>query len=242
MRLVIERRPPRISDFYQRSMMYPRDKRKYKPRDPRFIIGNADDLDETFEGKGIDSLLNESTECKPISYWVDKPDIVCSMECKPMLDKLEKESSMETISNYSKETPMDEDKESIVDYEEMKKKPKEIQTSGVKRKYSPSVIDFLVNNNSGDSVVPTPSRLQSLDSSMSDIDDFDTQLSKQSKERKNHCSLIKIPPKKRKRYPQKICVHCRQNHGVRKDTRYICTLCDVALCKEPCFAEYHCNK
>ena len=62
------------------------------------------------------------------------------------------------------------------------------------------------------------------------------------KERKKHCSLTKIQPKKRKRYSQKICVHCRQNHGVRKDTRYICTLCDVALCKEPCFAEYHYNK
>ena len=75
------------------------------------------------------------------------------------------------------------------------------------------------------------------------MSDVDAQLSNQSsKERMNYCSLIKIPPKKRKRYPQKICIHCRQNHGVRKDTRYICTLCDVALCKEPCFAEYHCNK
>ena len=148
-----------------------------------------------------------------------------------MLDKLGKECSMEIES----------DNESM-DEEDLMEKPKELQTTGEKRKYSPSVIDFLVNNNSSNSKVAAPSRLQSSDSSMSDVDNFNTQLSDQSKERMDYCSLIKIPPKKRKRYPQKICINCRQNHGVRKDTRYICSFCDVALCKEPCFAEYHCNK
>ena len=129
---------------------------------------------------------------------------------------------------------------------------------------------LLVNNNSSNSEAAVPSRLQSSDSSMSDVDDFDTQLSNQSKERMNHCSLIKIQkdmnnghslskialtkkkkwlyslskivPTEKKKWPQKPCVLCRKKYGVRKDTRYICNLCNTALCKEPCFSEYHCNK
>ena len=72
------------------------------------------------------------------------------------------------------------------------------------------------------------------------IDDFNNHPDGLIKEKEH--SLIKIPPTKRKQYPQKICVHCRQNLGIRNDTRYICTLCDVALCKKPCFSEYHCDK
>ena len=228
MRLVIKRGVD-VPGFYRRDPRYAKSKTKYKYRNPRLIIEKSDDVDETFEGKGSDYLLKESTERKPISYWLEKPGYnILSMNSKPMLDKLDKECSMEIESDVES-----------MDEEDLKEKPKELQTTGEKRKYSPSVIDFLVNNNSSNSKVAAPSRLQSSDSSMSDVD---AQLSNQSKERMNHCSLIKIPPKKRKRYPQKICIHCRQNHGVRKDTRYICTLCDVALCKEPCFAEYHCNK
>ena len=224
MRLVMKRG----AGFYRRDPRYRKSKTKYKLKDPQLIIERTNDLDETLEEKGSDPLLNETTERKSISYWLEKPDYnVCSMECKPMLDKLAKECSMEIESDVES-----------MDEEDLKEKPKELQTTGEKRKYSPSVIDFLVNNNSSNSKVAAPSRLQSSDSSMSDVD---AQLSNQSKERMNHCSLIKIPPKKRKRYPKKICIHCRQNHGVRNDTRYICTLCDVALCKEPCLAEYHCN-
>ena len=243
MRLVMKRG---AGLFYRRDPRYRKSKTKYKLRDPQLIIEKTDDLDETLEGKGSDPLLNETTERKSISYWLEKPDYnLCSLECKPMLDKLAKECSMEIESDnesVDKEDLMEKPKESdneSVDKEDLMEKPKELQTTGEKRKYSPSVIDFLVNNNSSNSKVAAPSR---SDSSMSDVNDFNTQLSNQSKERMDHCSLIKIPPKKRKRYPQKICIHCRQNHGVRKDTRYICTLCDVALCKEPCFAEYHCNK
>jgi hypothetical protein len=114
---------------------------------------------------------------------------------------------------------------------------------------------LLVNNNSSNSEASVPSRLQSSDSSMSDVDDFDTQLSNQSKERMNHCSLIKIQkdmnnghslskiaPTEKKKWSQKPCVLCRKKYGVRKDTRYICNLCNTALCKEPCFSEYNCNK
>ena len=204
------------------------------------------DLDEKIEGKGIDVVDSSNSD---ESTKVDSDE----------------KSSIETTSNSSNETAADEDKESIVDEksahndeesiqndeESNEKSDEETEASGVKRKYSPSVIDFLINNNTEDS--STPTKLQCLDSSMSychdendtstksDVDDFDTHLNTLLNEKKNH-SLIKIPPTKKKRYPQKICIHCRRNLGVRNDTRYICTLCDVALCKQPCFAEYHCNK
>ena len=204
------------------------------------------DLDEKIEGKGIDVVDSSNSD---ESTKVDSDE----------------KSSIETTSNSSNETAADEDKESIVDEksahddeesiqndeESNEKSDEETEASGVKRKYSPSVIDFLINNNTKDS--STPPKLQCLDSSMSychdendtstksDVDDFDTHLNTLLNEKKNH-SLIKIPPTKKKRYPQRICIHCRRNLGVRNDTRYICTLCEVALCKQPCFAEYHCNR
>ena len=56
----------------------------------------------------------------------------------------------------------------------------------------------------------------------------------------NH-SLSQIPPTERKKWPQKPCVYCRK-YGTRRDTRYTCSLCNVALCKIPCFNDYHsCN-
>ena len=171
------------------------------------------DLDEKIEGKGIDVVDSSNSD---ESTKVDSDE----------------KSSMKSVHN---------DEESIQNDEESNEKSdEETEASGVKRKYSPSVIDFLINNNTKDS--STPPKLQCLDSSMSYChDENDTHLNTLLNEKKNH-SLIKIPPTKKKRYPQKICVHCRRNLGVRNDTRYICTLCEVALCKQPCFAEYHCNK
>ena len=50
--------------------------------------------------------------------------------------------------------------------------------------------------------------------------------------------LLQIPPTEKKKWPQKPCVYCRK-YGTRRDTRYICSICNVALCKSPCFSEYH---
>lgn len=51
--------------------------------------------------------------------------------------------------------------------------------------------------------------------------------------------LIQIPPTNRKKWPQKNCAYCR-SHKVRRDTRYICSSCNTALCKG-CFSNYHTN-
>ena len=50
--------------------------------------------------------------------------------------------------------------------------------------------------------------------------------------------LSQIPPTEKKKWPQKPCIICR-SYGVRHDTRYYCKCCNAALCKEPCFREYH---
>ena len=57
----------------------------------------------------------------------------------------------------------------------------------------------------------------------------------QGDERTKH-QLVQIPPTKKK-WPQKPCVYCRKNK-VRRDTRYICSSCNTALCKD-CFPKYH---
>ena len=50
--------------------------------------------------------------------------------------------------------------------------------------------------------------------------------------------LTRITPTAKKKWPQKPCVYGRK-YGTRRDTRYICSSCNIALCKRPCFSEYH---
>ena len=139
-----------------------------------------------------------------------------------------------------------------------RKLDEETNEDGFKRKYPPSIVDFLVNNKTEDLVTSVPTRHQCLDSvSVSDCQENyvpsiaepklyltnhdrrnDVRMSENSKS--HHLSLIY--PTKGKKWPQKKCVNCRRKYGVRNDTRYICMQCNVALCKEPCFSDYHCNK
>ena len=136
----------------------------------------------------------------------------------------------------------------IVDNDKLWEKADEVTpTAGDKRK---SFVDSIINQSSKEWAQP---KLQRLDSSLmdfpqindsstsSDVDESDIQPNELLKDKKKDHSLIKIPPTKGKKYAQRACVHCRQKYGIRNDTRYICTLCDVALCKEPCFAVYHYN-
>ena len=211
---------------------------------------NEDYLQESFVGTGINVSTNSMKKVDVDSLNTDE---------SPKLDSNE-QSFTDAINNSGKETAADEDDEEkptqneeenmLVDGDLKEKSDEKTQAAGRKRNYSPYVIDFLINNNTDDLAISASAKQQSLNSSMpdcgeenedlmkSDIDDSDTQLSKLLREKKDH-SLVKIPPTKRKKYPQKICVHCRKQYGVRNDTRHICTVCDVALCKEPCFVEYH---
>lgn len=42
-----------------------------------------------------------------------------------------------------------------------------------------------------------------------------------------------------KKYPTKRCVHCYGVKGIRKETRFKCGGCNVALHRHHCFSAYH---
>ena len=57
--------------------------------------------------------------------------------------------------------------------------------------------------------------------------------------------LVSIPATEKKKYPTKRCVACcipgkkRGEYARRRETRYMCKSCEVALCIEPCNEIYH---
>ena len=53
-----------------------------------------------------------------------------------------------------------------------------------------------------------------------------------------HHIISQIPPTVKKKWPTKRCVICK-NYGICHESRYYCKRCNVALCKNPCFKEYH---
>ena len=237
---------------------------------------DADDLVKKSVGKGINVSSMEDIDAVDSSS-IDESTKVDS----------DKDPSMEVNSNSSNETVVDKDKEIIVDDEqksahdeesnvddekksahddeesiqndeELKEKSdEETLTSAVKRKYPPSVIDFLINNNTDDSAISVPTKLQCLDFSISDFqENYVPTIAEPQPDLTNHDSwnyermskkstnhhLSLIYPTEGKKWPQKKCVYCRRKYGIRNDTRYFCIQCNVGLCKKPCFSDYHCNK
>lgn len=57
----------------------------------------------------------------------------------------------------------------------------------------------------------------------------------------SRCFLKKLPPTNKKCHPTKRCVWCKTK-SIRKETRYYCINCDVALCAAPCFELYRTEK
>ena len=109
------------------------------------------------------------------------------------------------------------DEDSKIESDEIEDSPNEdedssnIQSSSLERRYSQDVKNINKNNlNSGE---------------------------KKSSDGDRHF-ISQIPPTEKKKWPQKPCIICRR-YGVRHDTRYYCKFCNTALCKEPCFREYH---
>ena len=52
-------------------------------------------------------------------------------------------------------------------------------------------------------------------------------------------TMAPIPPSKTKKNPQRKCNVCLNRRKVRRDTRYWCVECEVALCKVGCFNMFH---
>ena len=207
---------------------------------------DADNLSKKIEGQGIDAVdTSNIKECtKTESDEESCPETIStSSEEEPIID--DKESNV-----YSEDESVSNDKESIADYDEELPEKVDAVTpaAGVKRKFPLSLVDSIINESSEKLSQP---KIKCGDTSFlglcekddsstsSNVDECDIQPNEQPKDKKEDHSLIKIPPTKRKKYSQKACVYCRQKYGIRNDTRYICTLCNIALCQEPCFSDYH---
>lgn len=50
-----------------------------------------------------------------------------------------------------------------------------------------------------------------------------------------------IPSTEKKKNPLRACVVCK-SHSKRRESRYMCSVCNVALCVDPCFGNYHSKK
>ena len=94
---------------------------------------------------------------------------------------------------------------------------------------------------SKESVKEFISKLDDIKNERSDGDEdkIIKEITQEDKDDRTKHQLIQIPPTNRKKWPQKPCVYCRKNK-VRRDTRYICSSCKTALCKD-CFSNYHAN-
>ena len=58
----------------------------------------------------------------------------------------------------------------------------------------------------------------------------------------NHHYIEFIPPTEKKKNPQRachVCAHSTRKPKKRKDTRFMCSECNVSLCINPCFKDYH---
>jgi hypothetical protein len=51
-----------------------------------------------------------------------------------------------------------------------------------------------------------------------------------------------VPENQQKKTPTRRCKVCCSKQGIRKESRYMCRNCDVALCIVPCFEIYHTKK
>ena len=195
--------------------------------------------DETFDLKEGEGIVCDSID------GFSMPDEETSREAPSKSDSTEEE-----YIKGDKESSKDDDESPV-------KVDKETHVAGIKRKFPPSLVDFIINNNTDELSQP---KVKCLDTSFLEsrekdgasssaelqpnveVTDHDSQYDEGMSEMSANHHLSTICPTERKKWPQKKCVYCRQKYGIRNDTRYICMQCDVALCKEPCFSDYHCNK
>ena len=231
MRLVIEKNGAgiRTNPFHKSTEEY---KSRCKHRNPRLFIESNEPNKETAQSVEYGTGLS-STELADIS----------NIDAKPNLDEESCTTDDTSRSNSIYEDDITDDNDiDKVDEEnsgdEMKDQnvsngDEERNIAGTKRKYPPSFIDSIINGTSEESSMTLQPKIKCFPEYYENHEQIEDKTS-------DH-SLSKIPPTNRKKWPQKSCVLCRKN-GFRNDTRYICILCNAALCKEPCFSDYHCNK
>ena len=51
--------------------------------------------------------------------------------------------------------------------------------------------------------------------------------------------IVRVPPTENKPRPSRPCFRCYANGRKRKESRFMCGVCGVTLCRRPCFVVYH---
>ena len=138
----------------------------------------------------------------------------------------------------------DNDKESI---DSVSTNNEENGMTIVRPKCAPQSSISSIINDTNENPSIAPSKVACFNTSTQECHDDDSmsvveKATTDGKKMKYDHSVSRIPGTDKKKWPQRKCVHCRQKYGFRNDTRYKCMSCNVALCKEPCFNDYHCNK
>ena len=94
-------------------------------------------------------------------------DDVDSLSIGKSVDELSTVTDLSEEEQENEKADINDNKEDSADVDLKERVADLTHTPGNKRKYTPSVIDFLINNNSDDMSTPIPTKLQCLDSSLS---------------------------------------------------------------------------
>ena len=138
---------------------------------------------------------------------------------------------------------------SIVKRRKRKRQPKENLKRGDISCNRPTLIDILSTSsckNSRPSSALTSETEEENPRSVLSKSEYDENLNNKQFQRfstnvqrcKNDHEPTPISATDKKKWPTRRCMQCKK-HGVRRESRYYCQECNVTLCREPCFAEFH---
>ena len=212
--------------------------KEYKHRNPRLLesneVNNGNSQSVEY-GKGVSST--ESLEKTELATKLNL-DVESCTEATSRSNSIE-ENDITDVNDIDKvygENSIDGDESMDQSVSNVNEEASKVNT---KRKYLPSFVDSIINRSIEESPMAPETKIRCLDTSIPECRVNEN--NERMKDMNSDHTLSKIPPTERKKWPQKSCVLCRK-YGARNDTRYICILCNAALCKEPCFSDYHCSK
>ena len=202
------------------------------------IISSENDQGENY-GRNTSKMKNKGKECQMTKKILREDSDSRDKNCITTNE----EPSKTDISSSEENDSEDSDLNGNNEYHTSANKhhPKvDLIVSGEKDFQDPDDVSEMntlsIKNEKLKDIVPKPNE---IDTKTLHLDRTDKKVSATD----NNLNVIKhiptqIPATEKKKWPQKPCVLCRK-HGTRRDTRHFCSFCNIALCKSPCFSEYH---
>ena len=176
-------------------------------------------LKDEVDGDGLENAFDGIRKMRRLDEPLEKSkNIIDINECKNSND-----SNYHSDSENSVEDLSDDSNNSINSTEEIsdeKEKSTDVFSSQPVHLKNTDLVDTIINDSSSEKDEFYPSKEINCNEAY-----------------KSHTSM-RFPPTEKKKYPTRRCVVCKKN-GYRCDTRYHCQVCNVAVCKSPCFKEYH---